>query len=298
MAKEMGRIVAGIGGNYDVLLENGQILRLKARGVFRKQGITPLLGDRVTVPGDGYFDEILERKNESIRPAAANIDQMLVVFAARYPDPHFKLLDRFLIECDRRRIPCLIVFNKADLLSEEERKRLQSVLTSYEKAGYEVELVSTLEEGAQETREKLLPRLTGKLTIFAGPSGVGKSSLINRLTDAVQETGDLSEKIARGKNTTRHARLLPVRQGGREIGLIGDTPGFSSFYMQQLSQEELGAAYPEFQPYLGKCRFTNCRHLRETDCAIREAVLSGELSRVRYRNYVELLQDMISGRRP
>ena len=135
MDKQIGRIVAGIGGNYDVLLEDGTEVRLKARGLFRKQKLTPLLGDIVTVSGDGYFDSILDRKNESIRPAAANIDQMLVVFAARYPDPHFKLLDRFLIECDSRKIPCLIVFNKADLLSEEQKRRLMLVLKAYEEAG-------------------------------------------------------------------------------------------------------------------------------------------------------------------
>lgn len=293
MDKATGRIVAGIGGNYDVMLEDGTILRLKARGVFRKKKVTPLLGDIVTVSGDGYFDSILERKNESVRPAASNIDQMLVVFAARYPDPHFKLLDRFLIECDRRGIPSIIVFNKADLLTEQQRERLRLVLDAYEKAGYPVELLSTLEgEEAEETRRILLPRLFGKLTIFAGPSGVGKSSLINLLIGAGQETGDLSEKIARGKNTTRHARLLSVIEEGEAPGLIGDTPGFSSFYMQQLSEEDLAAAYPEFRPYLGQCRFTNCRHMKEMDCAVRGAVKDGEISPVRYRNYTDLMQDM------
>ena len=298
MDKQIGRIVAGIGGNYDVLLEDGTEVRLKARGLFRKQKLTPLLGDIVTVSGDGYFDSILDRKNESIRPAAANIDQMLVVFAARYPDPHFKLLDRFLIECDSRKIPCLIVFNKADLLSEEQKRRLMLVLKAYEEAGYPVELISTVdEEQALKAREILLPRLLGRLTIFAGPSGVGKSSLINTLIGAGQETGELSEKIARGKNTTRHARLLPLIAEGEVPGLIGDTPGFSSFYMQQLSQEDLAKAYPEFRPYLGLCRFTNCRHMREEDCAVRGAAREGKISPFRYRNYLELSGDLNQGRK-
>ncbi|MBQ1368229.1 MAG: ribosome small subunit-dependent GTPase A [Firmicutes bacterium] len=301
MDERVGRIVAGIGGNYDVLLEDGSILRLKARGLFRKQKITPLLGDLVTVSWDatedGYFDRILDRKNESIRPAAANIDQMLVVFAARYPDPHFKLLDRFLIECDARKIPCLIAFNKADLLEEKDRLRIQSILRSYEEAGYQVFLISTVDpDECMRTKAKLLPFLSGKLTIFAGPSGVGKSSLINLLIGSDQETGILSEKIARGKNTTRHARLLPILEGDKP-GLIGDTPGFSSFYMQKLTEETLPAAYPEFRPFLGQCRFTNCRHRKEDDCAIRKAVTDGIISRVRYRNYLELLEDLSDERK-
>ncbi|MBO4886834.1 MAG: ribosome small subunit-dependent GTPase A [Firmicutes bacterium] len=296
MDNRIGRIVAGIGGNYDVLLEDGRILRLKARGLFRKQKITPLLGDLVTVcedvSEDGYFDRILERKNVSVRPAAANIDQMLVVFAARYPDPHFKLLDRFLIECDARGIPCLIVFNKADLLEEKDRTKIRTILKSYEEAGYRVFLISTVDpDECRRTKEELIPFLSGKLTIFAGPSGVGKSSLINLLIGSDQETGILSEKIARGKNTTRHARLLPIQEGDKP-GLIGDTPGFSSFYMQKLTEETLPKAYPEFRPFLGQCRFTNCRHVREEDCAIRKAVSDGIISRVRYRNYLELLEDL------
>ena len=294
MAKQIGRIVAGIGGNYDVLMDDGTILRLKARGVFRKQKVTPLLGDLVSVPGDGYFDGICERKNESVRPAAANIDQMLVVFAARYPDPHFKLLDRFLIECDARRIPSLIVFNKADLLEEKDKVKIRSILRSYEQAGYRVFLISTVDP--EECRKQLLPELSGKLTIFAGPSGVGKSSLINLLIGADQETGNLSEKISRGKNTTRHARLLPIL-GADQPGLIGDTPGFSSFYMQKLTEETLPMAYPEFRPYLGLCRFTNCRHRTEEDCAVRQAVADGKVGRVRYRNYLELLEDLSEERK-
>ncbi|MBO6158622.1 MAG: ribosome small subunit-dependent GTPase A [Firmicutes bacterium] len=295
MDKETGRIIAGIGGNYDVLCESGKVLRLKARGVFRNRKITPLLGDRVTISGDGFFDAVLERKNTSIRPAAANIDQMVVVFAVHKSEPHFKLLDRFLIECDLRKIPVLMIFTKADLLSEGEREKLVRILDAYEAAGYPYELISNQDESAREdAKNRILPKLSGKLTIFAGPSGVGKSSLISFLTDTTQEVGELSEKISRGKNTTRHARLLTFQGADGVMGLIGDTPGFSSFYMQKLDPEELAMAYPEFRPYLGSCRYSNCSHLKEEGCAVRDAVRQGQILPLRYRNFSALYQDSLN----
>ncbi len=281
-----GILIAGVGGNYEVALDSGEIFRVKARGIFRKHGMAPLIGDRVTITKDGFLDQIEKRKNELVRPAAANIDQIMIVFAFKDPAPHFVLLDRFLAQAERQDIPILLVFNKKDL--DEEGTQLGGALKEYEKAGYRVMAVSTLEEDA--SFEELRKALTDKITVLAGPSGVGKSSLINALIGSDQEVGEISEKIARGKNTTRHARLLKVV--GTD-GWIADTPGFTSFYTQEVSSEELAFCYPEFRPYLGQCYYQDCRHIHEPGCAVKEAVNEGRLSRLRYENYTELFQELL-----
>ncbi len=283
-----GTIIAGIGGNYDVQLEDGQTVRCKARGIFRKQKTTPLIGDRVTISKENFLESIAPRKNALIRPAAANIDQVLVVFAVHNPEPHFMLLDRFLLEAGRQQIPVVIILNKMDLWKESQQKELEKAIRAYEKAGYPVYQVSTYETD-ESIMAVLREQLQDKITVLAGPSGVGKSSLINALTGAEQETGELSEKIARGKNTTRHARLLPLREGN---GWIADTPGFSSFYMQDWECEQLAGFYPEFEAYLGGCRFPDCRHRAEPDCAVRQAVEKGEVSRIRYDNYRKIYEEI------
>lgn len=285
---KQGTIIAGIGGNYDVQLENGQVVRCKARGLFRKQKKTPLIGDHVTVSAENFLERIKPRKNALIRPAAANIDQVLVVFAVQSPQPHFMLLDRFLLEAARQQIPVCIIFNKMDLWEQSRQQELKEAIQAYEMAGYPVFCVSTYDVD-EAVMEKLRERLQNQITVLAGPSGVGKSSLINALTGAEQETGELSEKIARGKNTTRHARLLPLKEGK---GWIADTPGFSSFYMQEQSSETLDRLYPEFVPFLGQCRFPDCRHRSEPECAVREAVEAGRISRLRYENYGKIFQEI------
>lgn len=281
-----GTIIAGIGGNYDVQQEDGQVMRCKARGIFRRRKVTPLIGDRVVVSKEGFIEEILPRKNALIRPAAANIDQVMVVFAVHNPEPHFMLLDRFLLEAERQNISALLIFNKMDLWSGDEE--LQEAMEAYEKAGYRVQRISTYETKT-EVVQKLRSQLQNKITVLAGPSGVGKSSLINLLTGSRQETGELSEKIARGKNTTRHARLLPLQEG---TGWIADTPGFSSFYMQDWDCEKLAEYYPEFREHLGHCWFQDCRHLTEPDCRVRQAVEEGKISRLRYKNYQKLYEEI------
>lgn len=287
MSKQ-GTIIAGIGGNYDVQLENGQIRRCKARGIFRKQKTTPLIGDKVTISDESFLEHIEPRRNALIRPAAANIDQVLVVFAVHNPEPHFMLLDRFLLEAGRQNIPVVIILNKMDLWEESRKGEVEEAVTAYEKAGYPVYQVSTYE--ADETVMELLrDRLQDKITVLAGPSGVGKSSLINALTGSEQETGELSEKIARGKNTTRHAKLLPLKAGN---GWIADTPGFSSFYMQDWECEHLAEYYPEFEEYLGQCRFPDCRHRTEPECAVRTAVEAGRVSKLRYENYRKIYEEI------
>ncbi len=286
--RQNGTIIAGVGGNYDVQVEEGQIVRCKARGIFRKQKTTPLIGDKVTISKEKFLESIAPRKNALIRPAAANIDQVLVVFAVHNPEPHFMLLDRFLLEAGRQEIPVAIVLNKMDLWEDSQQKEVSEAIEAYEKAGYPVYQVSTYETN-ETILENLRDLLQDKITVLAGPSGVGKSSLINVLTDAEQETGELSEKIARGKNTTRHAKLLPLRQGS---GWIADTPGFSSFYMQDWNCDQLANFYPEFEEYLGGCKFPDCRHRSEPECAVREAVENGEISRIRYENYRKIYEEI------
>ncbi|MCI8633050.1 MAG: ribosome small subunit-dependent GTPase A [Lachnospiraceae bacterium] len=287
MTKE-GIIVAGVGGNYEVYLEGEGYIRCKARGIFRKQKQVPLIGDWVSVSEEHYLEAIAERKNALIRPAAANIDQVLVVFAVCNPQPHFMLLDRFLLEAGKQKIPVVIILNKADLWDMAHTEMLEEAKTAYQQAGYPVYQVSTYEQREADMQE-LRNRLQNKITVLAGPSGVGKSSLINALTGADQETGQLSEKIARGKNTTRHARLLPLKEGA---GWIADTPGFSSFYMQEWSHERLAEYYPEFLPYLGTCRFPDCQHRTEPDCRVRQAVEKGVISRLRYENYQKIYEEI------
>ncbi len=286
--KQNGTIIAGIGGNYDVQLDNGQRVRCKARGIFRKQKTTPLIGDRVTISKENFLESIAPRKNALIRPAAANIDQVLVVFAVHNPEPHFMLLDRFLLEAGRQKIPVAIILNKMDLWEESQQRELTDAIKAYEKAGYPVYQVSTYDTD-EVVMEKLREQLQDKITVLAGPSGVGKSSLINVLTGSEQETGELSEKIARGKNTTRHAKLLPLKTGS---GWIADTPGFSSFYMQDWECEHLAEFYPEFEGYLGGCRFPDCRHRTEPECAVRQAVEEGEISQIRYDNYRKIFDEI------
>ena len=295
-----GIVIAGIGGNYEVFVSGGETVRVKARGVFRKEKISPLIGDRVVVTDEGFLSDILPRRNQMIRPAAANIDQILIVFALRDPDPHFGLLDRFLAEAAKQKIPARIAFNKTDLLDPDEDELLVSAAESYRKAGYPVFLLEARseEEGPFNQLSEVRSCLSGKVTVLAGPSGVGKSSLINALIGADQEVGELSEKIARGKNTTRHARLLPVMLDGEvaeasDLGSwIADTPGFTSFYTQSIEAEELDQFYPEFLPHLGQCYYQDCRHISEPACAVREAVETGEITRLRYDNYRELYQEL------
>ncbi len=286
--KGQGLIIAGVGGNYEVQMENGQVLRCKARGVFRKQKVTPLIGDRVTVSEGGFLESIAPRKNILVRPAAVNVDQVLVVFAVHNPEPHLLLLDHFLVEAERQGIEAVLIFNKADLCKETDAERREQIQRAYEAAGYPVYWISTYQ--MQPDRIAALQKqLRHKITVLAGPSGVGKSSLINCLTKANQETGDLSEKIARGKNTTRHARLLPLQSAD---GWIADTPGFSSFYIQEWSSEALAMYYPEFAPYRQTCRFPDCRHITEPDCAVRGAVTSGAVSELRYEQYRKLYEEV------
>lgn len=289
-----GKIVKGIAGFYYVHVVESGVYECKAKGIFRKEKVKPLVGDHVVIEvleeeeKLGNIIKILPRKNELVRPAAANIDQALVVFAILKPAPHYNLLDRFLVMMERKGIPVVLCFNKKDIASHAQVAELQAV---YAKSGYPLLFTSALEGQNVESVREILK---GKTTAIAGPSGVGKSSLINELTpEANMETGAISEKIERGKHTTRHSELFPI---DRDSYII-DTPGFSSLYVNDFEKEELKQFFPEFSEYEGTCRFHGCDHIHEPGCMVKAAVEAGSIHPVRYQNYVEMYEELKNRRR-
>lgn len=289
-----GKIIKGIAGFYYVKCCDGNIYECKAKGVFRKDHRKPLVGDEVIMDVVdekehlGNIAELLERKNELIRPAVANIDQALVIFAATAPEPNLGLLDRFLIRMEYQGIETVICFNKSDLVSEVQKERLARI---YESAGYKVVFVSALQK---QGIDQIGDLLKGKVTTVAGPSGVGKSTLVNCLqSETVMETGAISARIERGKHTTRHSRLMEIEEGT----YIFDTPGFSSLSVSDLLPEELTKCFPEFTRYEDQCRFLGCAHIREPECGVKDALAAGEISRERYEDYVSLYTECKNKRR-
>lgn len=284
-----GKIIKGIAGFYYVYVEELGIYECKAKGIFRNQGVKPLVGDDAEIElldeGEktGNLIRILERRSELIRPAVANVDQALVIFAAAKPKPNLSLLDRFLIMMDRQRINTIICFNKKDEASKEELERLERIYS-----GCRLHVLFTsakYREGISELKELL----KGHTTTVAGPSGVGKSTLINLIVpDAGMKTGKISEKIDRGRHTTRHSELFWIESGS----YIFDTPGFSSLELGAVEKEELRYSFPEFQEYEGACRFQGCVHINEPGCAVKEALQTEHISRERYESYCTLFQDL------
>ncbi len=286
-----GKIIKGIGGFYYVHDGMDTVYECRAKGIFRNQKIKPMVGDRVTVQvldqeeKEGSLIGIQPRRNQLIRPMVANVDQALVLFACASPEPNLDLLDRLLISMERQDVPCVICFGKSDLAEEAQEAALEKI---YENSGCPVLMVSTYEgRGVGQIRELL----RGKTTVMAGPSGVGKSSLLNQIVPgAGMETGAVSRKIQRGRHTTRHSQLFYVE----ENTYIMDTPGFSSLELTGMDCDALRDYFPEFTPWEGKCRFQGCAHIHEPDCAVKAAVERGEISRQRHASYCFLYSELKS----
>lgn len=289
-----GRVCKGIAGFYYVHTPEGEF-ECKAKGIFRRRGEKPLVGDWVELEIEdvrerkGQLVRILPRKNALIRPEVANVDQALVIFALHSPEPNLQLLDRFLISMEQKSIPTVILLNKLDLAGE--RGQAEALRRCYEGAGYSLHLISTRD--GSRCRETVLSLLAGKTSVMAGPSGVGKSSLMNLLCpEAAMETGGLSRKIERGRHTTRHSELfcLPGES------YLFDTPGFTSLSLPDIEPEALRFYYHEFDALFEHCRFNSCMHLKERDCAVRTAVAGGKIPAQRYENYVYLYEELCRDR--
>lgn len=289
-----GRIIKGIAGFYYIQGENQKLYECKAKGIFRKEKTKPLVGDLVQLEildeehGIGNIQRIIERKNTLVRPAVANVDQALVIFAITKPEPNLNLLDRFLVTMEEQEISCIICFNKCDLTQKEKIDELKNI---YQPAGYELHFISAKEkEGIDGVRDALLE----KVTTVAGPSGVGKSSLINCLQKQIcMETGNISEKIERGKHTTRHAQLIEIAKDS----YIVDTPGFSSLSVEYMDAERIKALYPEFQEFEAMCKFAGCSHIHEPVCGVKNGVAEEKISEIRYRNYMQIYEECKNKRR-
>ena len=284
-----GKIIKGIGGFYYVVCENGVTYECKAKGVFRNRKIKPLVGDNVEIEildaekNLGNIEDILPRFNWLNRPAVANVDQTVIIFAVSAPAPNFNLLDRFLINMEQHEVPTIICFNKIDL---EGFRQSEDICRSYTKSGYEVLFISAESGYGINTLEAVIK---GKTTVFAGPSGVGKSSTLNSLfPDANVQTGGLSEKIQRGKHTTRHSELMFVD----DDTYIMDTPGFSSLYTEGIEAEDLKLYFPEIAAYTGTCKFNMCNHISEPGCLVKEAVGDGRISKMRYDDDVMIYNEL------
>lgn len=284
----IGRIVKGVGGLYYVA-DGKNIYECRARGIFRKNKIVPAVGDYVQInllsgeDNKGSIEKILERKNEMIRPKVVNIDTVLITFAAANPFINTDLLDRFLILSEYKDIDDIIIcINKTDLVKDEEIQYLKDIYSPM----YKVIFLTTYENrGIDEIKEAVL----NKVCVFAGPSGVGKSSIINCLIPHKNvPTGEISKKIKRGKHTTRQVELMEVC----ENTYICDSPGFTSLSFDFFKAEEICNYFKEFKPYLNKCRFNDCKHIHEPDCAVKERI-GLDISQQRYDRFVNYYNEIL-----
>ncbi len=286
-----GIILKGVGSFYEVLRQEDPytLYTCKVRGINRKKGITPLPGDRVTFDilnesdHEGHIDQVLERRNSFVRPTVANIDQLAIVMAVNSPSPDLMLVDKLLITCLAKEIQPLIVINKADL---DQENRMEGLMSAYKETGFTIIGLSKFQP---EGYELLHRKLVGHTTAFAGQSGVGKSTILNAILDHwLMETGDVSDRIQRGKHTTRHVQLFRLDRGG----FILDTPGFSSFSISDVTHDTLKEYYPEFNSASGSCRFNSCSHTGEPDCAVNALLSEGRLDEGRYNRYIELYKEL------
>ncbi|MFA7549851.1 MAG: ribosome small subunit-dependent GTPase A [Sedimentibacter sp.] len=287
-----GIITKGVGGNYYVDIGH-KIIECRARGLFRLKNIKPLVGDKVLIriteedEETGYIEEIKERTNEIKRPTVANAQQLLIIFAVKNPEPSFLLLDKLLIAAEVNNLKPVICFNKADLADEEQKENIRNILKN---TGYKIIFTSKYNE---DSLIELKNILKDKLNVFSGPSGVGKSSIMNAVQpDFILKTGEISEKLKRGKHTTRHAEIYKLSIGGYAV----DTPGFSSFELEGIDEYSLKNYYPEIVKYDEECKFLDCLHYKEPNCAIKEAVNNNLISKERYNNYIKLLEQIKSNK--
>ena len=286
-----GRIIKGIGGFYYVDAA-GVLYETRARGLFRKQGITPLVGDIAEIDiiseeeRSAYLVSVDERKSSLIRPAVANVDQVMVIFACANPPANTGLLDRFLINMEKQEIETCIVLSKTDLM-QEIPDELDALYDTYAGAGYRViRLSNKTGVGLDEIKEII----KGKYTVLSGPSGVGKSSLLNNLVpDHNAETGDISKKLGKGKNTTRHTEIICVPS--EEDTFIIDTPGYSSIDLLVEDENDIRYYIREFEGLNEQCRFTGCVHMAEPGCVVKEKMEEGGISEKRYLSYVDIFNE-------
>lgn len=282
-----GTIIKGIGGFYYVKVEE-QIIECKARGKFRNKGMSPIVGDKVILTVDnnkGAIEKIFERKNELIRPLVSNITQAFVVFALRNPDINLDLLNKFLVQCEVKNIKAIVCFNKIDLLEDY---REDEAVKMIEGAGYEHVFLNAKKEVGLEI---IKSKLKDNVTVFCGPSGVGKSTILNSIVGKkLMETGEISEKLKRGKHTTRHSELVEISGG-----FVVDTPGFSTLNLNVEEKEELKNYFPEFWEYEDQCKFTGCMHYKEPGCAVKKAVDDNIINKNRYEFYIKTLEEIIKG---
>lgn len=283
-----GIIIKGIGGFYYIKTDEG-IIECKARGKFRYNSLKPMVGDRVTIKvenGKGVIEDIHERSSELIRPTVANVTQAFVVFAIKNPDINLDLLNRFLTLCEYNDIHAVVCLNKEDLCTEEEKENLKELINDI---GYEVLFINAKEgKGFDALKE----RLAHNITVLCGPSGAGKSTLLNSFIDREHmETGSVSEKIGRGKHTTRHSELIDV-----DNGYLVDTPGFTTLDVTFIYRDSLKYCFPEFNDYNNLCKFNGCNHYKEPKCAVKEAVEEGKINKLRYEFYIKTLEEIINRR--
>ena len=283
MKTVQGIVLRSIGGFYYVEVAD-MVYTCRARGIFRKQGITPVAGDRVVISveedGTGMLEEVLERTNVLVRPPVANLDVLVLVASVCHPRTNTLVLDKMIAVAEKKGICPIIVINKSDLGDPSELEAI------YHSTGLECFTVTATDV---QSVEPLRRRLAGKICVFAGNSGVGKSSILNAIDPSLDlSTGEISEKLGRGRHTTRTATLYHLADG-----FVVDTPGFSSLDMEQvesIDKDELADCFREFEPYIGKCRFVGCAHYREPNCAVRQAVEAGEISESRYASYVTMYE--------
>ncbi|SKA76231.1 ribosome biogenesis GTPase [Clostridium sp. USBA 49] len=283
-----GTIIKGIAGFYYVKSGN-KIIECKARGKFRFNELTPIVGDKVEIDiinNKGIINKIYPRKSELIRPSVANVTQVFVIFTFLNPKLNLELLNKFLILCEYNNLKAIVCFNKIDLIEINE---FQDIVNMIKKAKYEVLFLNAkLGYGIDLLKDKL----KNNITVLCGPSGVGKSTILNQLLNKnLMETGEISEKIGRGKHTTRHSELVEI-----EEGFLVDTPGFTSLEMNFMSAQDLQYCFPDFKPFLSLCKFRGCTHYKEPECAIKQKVEEGKIDENRYKFYIKMLQELTNRR--